>query len=61
VQSFIFYLSNAIVNATFRVLYSEFIPKGSEIEWFGLQVVLSCATVSKHFNLLDPPWVSYLY
>ncbi|KAK8098777.1 uncharacterized protein PG998_012018 [Apiospora kogelbergensis] len=45
VQNFIFYLSGAIVNSTFRVLYSELVPRGSEIEWFGLQVVISCATV----------------
>ncbi|KAK7963395.1 hypothetical protein PG988_010369 [Apiospora saccharicola] len=46
VQNFVFYLSGAIVNSTFRVLYSELVPKGSEIEWFGLQVVISCATVT---------------
>jgi len=40
-----FTLSGSIVNAVFRVLFSELVPKGSEIEWFGLQVVLSCATV----------------
>ncbi|KAK8064261.1 autophagy-related protein 22 [Apiospora saccharicola] len=50
VQNFVFYLSGAIVNSTFRVLYSELVPKGSEIEWFGLQVVISCATA----------WVSYI-
>ncbi|KAH8878967.1 hypothetical protein GQ53DRAFT_739491 [Thozetella sp. PMI_491] len=50
VQSFIYYLSNSIVNSTFRVLFAELVPKGSEIEWFGLQVVLSCATA----------WVSYV-
>ncbi|KAG9235081.1 autophagy-related protein 22-like protein [Amylocarpus encephaloides] len=50
VQSLIFNLSGSIVNPTFRVLFSELVPKGSEIEWFGLQVVLSCATA----------WVSYI-
>lgn len=48
VQNFIFYLSGAIVNSSFRVLYSELVPRGSEIEWFGLQVVISCATVMSH-------------
>lgn len=50
VQSLVFYLSGSIVNPTFRVLFAELVPKGSEIEWFGLQVVLSCAT----------SWVSYV-
>ncbi|KAG9239914.1 hypothetical protein BJ878DRAFT_431369, partial [Calycina marina] len=50
VQSFIFYLSNSIVAPTFRVLYAEMIPKGSEIEYFGMQAVLSCATA----------WISYV-
>ncbi|KAM3087033.1 hypothetical protein ACMFMF_000965 [Clarireedia jacksonii] len=50
IQSFVFNLSGAIVNPTFRVLFSELIPKGCEIEWFGLQVILSCATA----------WISYV-
>ncbi|EHA56433.1 hypothetical protein MGG_16083 [Pyricularia oryzae 70-15] len=43
-------LSGAIVNSAFRVQYSELVLKGSEVEWFGLQVVLSCATA----------WVNYV-
>lgn len=50
VQNLLFCLSNAITSAVFRVIYSEFMPKGSEVEWFGLQVVLSCATA----------WISYI-
>jgi MFS-type transporter involved in bile tolerance (Atg22 family) len=48
VQNLLFTLSGSIVNAVFRVLFSELVPKGSEIEWFGLQVVLSCATVRQY-------------
>lgn len=43
-------ISSSIVNPTFRILFSELIPKGNEIRWFGLQLVLSCATC----------WVSYV-
>lgn len=50
VQLLITNISSSIVNPTFRVLFSELIPKGSEIRWFGLQLVLSCATC----------WVSYV-
>ncbi|PVH89376.1 hypothetical protein DL98DRAFT_647904 [Cadophora sp. DSE1049] len=50
VQSLLFNVSGSIVNSVFRVLFSEMVPKGSEVEWFGLQVILSCATA----------WVSYV-
>ncbi|KAH7031447.1 autophagy-related protein 22-like protein [Microdochium trichocladiopsis] len=50
VQNLILVVSGAIVNSSFRVLYSELMPKGNEVQWFGLQVVLSCATA----------WVSYV-
>ncbi|KAH9212521.1 autophagy-related protein 22-like protein [Leptodontidium sp. 2 PMI_412] len=50
IQSLLFNVSNSIVNSVFRVLFSEMVPKGSEVEWFGLQVILSCATA----------WVSYV-
>ena len=50
VQVLIFYGSQAIVNPTFRLLYAEFVPAGEEIMWFGLQVILSCATT----------WVNYV-
>ncbi|ETN36788.1 uncharacterized protein HMPREF1541_09066 [Cyphellophora europaea CBS 101466] len=50
VQLFIFQTSGSLVNASFRVLFSEMIPVGSEIRWFGMQLVLSCATV----------WVNYV-
>ena len=49
-QHFIFQMSGAFVNASFRVLLAEMIPIGSEIRWFGMQLVLSCATV----------WVNYV-
>jgi hypothetical protein len=38
------------VNPVFRLLYAEMIPKGEEVLWFGLQLVLSCATT----------WVAYV-
>ena len=44
------YGSQSVVNPTFRLLFSELVPKGEEIMWFGLQVILSCATT----------WVSYV-
>jgi len=50
VQVLIFYGSQAIVNPTFRLLYAELVPAGEEIMWFGLQVILSCATT----------WVNYV-
>ncbi|KIX01250.1 uncharacterized protein Z518_08975 [Rhinocladiella mackenziei CBS 650.93] len=50
VQLFVISLSGSFVNASFRVLFSELIPKGSEVEWFGLQLILSCATV----------WINYV-
>ena len=43
-------ISGAIVSPTFRLLYAELIPPGEEVMWFGMQVVLSCATA----------WVSYV-
>lgn len=49
-QLLICYLSQAVVNPTFRLLYSEQIPEGEEIMWFGLQVILSCVTT----------WVNYV-
>lgn len=45
VQLFVMFLSQALVNSSFRVLFSEMIPAGSEVRWFGMQLVLSCATV----------------
>lgn len=48
VQLFLFQLSQTFVNVAFRVLFSELIPPGSEVEWFGLQIILSCGTVSGH-------------
>ncbi|CZS99427.1 uncharacterized protein RAG0_07746 [Rhynchosporium agropyri] len=50
VQNLLFQVSNSIVSSVFRVLFSEMVPKGSEVEWCGLQVILSCATA----------WVSYV-
>ncbi|KAJ9606976.1 hypothetical protein H2200_008987 [Cladophialophora chaetospira] len=50
VQNLIFYLSGAIVNPTWRLLYSDLVPKGEEVMWFGMQVIVSCATT----------WVSYV-
>ena len=45
VQLFVIQLSQALVNNPFRVLFSELMPVGNEVRWFGLQVVISCATV----------------
>lgn len=36
--------AGAIVSPLFRVLFSELFPKGSEIKYFGFQLVLSCST-----------------
>ncbi|KDN47170.1 hypothetical protein K437DRAFT_255964 [Tilletiaria anomala UBC 951] len=36
--------AGAIVSPLFRVLFSELFPKGSEIRFFGFQLVLSCST-----------------
>ena len=49
-QLLLCYGSQSVVNPTFRLLFSELVPKGEEIMWFGLQVILSCATT----------WVSYV-
>ncbi|WWC89516.1 uncharacterized protein L201_004440 [Kwoniella dendrophila CBS 6074] len=38
-------LSTAILNCLFRVLFSELFPNGSEIKYFGFQLVLSLGTV----------------
>jgi len=35
-----------MASSTFRVLFSEMMPPRNEVRWFGLQYVLSCATVS---------------
>ena len=50
VQILLLQLGQAFVNGAFRVLLSEMIPVGSEIRWFGMQLVLSCATV----------WINYV-
>ncbi|CZS88014.1 uncharacterized protein RCO7_00983 [Rhynchosporium graminicola] len=50
VQNLLFQVSDSIVSSVFRVLFSEMVAKGSEVEWCGLQVILSCATA----------WVSYV-
>lgn len=50
IQLLIFYTSQSIANPTFRLLFAELIPEGEEIMWFGLQVILSCATT----------WVNYV-
>lgn len=50
IQIFLLQLAQAFVNGAFRVLLSEMIPIGSEIRWFGMQLVLSCGTV----------WVNYV-
>jgi hypothetical protein len=50
VQVLFLQLGQAFVNGPFRVLLSEMIPIGSEIRWFGMQLVLSCGTV----------WVNYV-
>lgn len=47
VQVFLITLSGVIVNSSFRVLFSEMMPPRNEVRWFGLQYVLSCATVSE--------------
>lgn len=49
-QLLVCYMSQSIVNPTFRLLFSELVPKGEEIMWFGLQVILSCTTT----------WVNYV-
>ena len=49
--------SQALVNVSFRVLFSELIPKGSEVEWFGLQLILSCATVRGYLSRRPAPQV----
>jgi hypothetical protein len=43
---FLMTLSGNVTNTTFRVLFSEMMPPRNEVRWFGLQYVLSCATVS---------------
>jgi MFS-type transporter involved in bile tolerance (Atg22 family) len=46
IQVFLITLSGNVSNITFRVLFSEMMPPRNEVRWFGLQYVLSCATVS---------------
>jgi MFS-type transporter involved in bile tolerance (Atg22 family) len=46
VSQFFLYLSGTIITTCFRVLFSEMMPPKNEVRWFGLQWVLSCATVS---------------
>lgn len=50
VQILLLQLGQSFANGPFRVLLSEIIPIGSEIRWFGMQLVLSNATV----------WVNYV-
>ncbi|KAK5047490.1 hypothetical protein LTR84_006587 [Exophiala bonariae] len=44
------FISQALANSTWRILYAELVPKGEEMTWFGLQIVLSCSTT----------WISYV-
>ncbi|KAL1413838.1 hypothetical protein Q8F55_001622 [Vanrija albida] len=37
-------LAGAILNPLYRVLFPQMFPKGNEIQYFGFQLVLSCAT-----------------
>jgi hypothetical protein len=46
VSQFFLYLSGTIITTCFRVLFSEMMPPKNEVRWFGLQWVLSCATVN---------------
>jgi hypothetical protein len=50
VQTLVLFISYSVVNPVFRLLYAEMIPTGEEVLWFGLQLVLSCATT----------WVTYV-
>ncbi|KAM0707711.1 hypothetical protein Q7P35_004358 [Cladosporium inversicolor] len=50
VQTLLITLSGVVCNTCFRVLFSEMMPPRNEVRWFGLQYVLSCATV----------WVNYI-
>jgi hypothetical protein len=43
-------VAGIIVTVIFRILYAECISQGEEVMWYGLQVVLSCAT----------SWVAYV-
>ena len=52
VQLLITNVSGTLVNNAFRVAFSEMLPPGSEVRWFSMQLVLSCATVS--FSLPIP-------
>ena len=38
-------IAGSILAPLFRVLFPELFPKGSEIQYFGFQLVLSCSTV----------------
>lgn len=46
VSQFFLYVSGTVITSCFRVLFSEMVPAKNEVRWFGLQWVLSCATVS---------------
>lgn len=50
VQTFLITFTGVVNNTCFRVLFSEMMPPRNEVRWFGLQYVLSCATV----------WVNYI-
>lgn len=50
VSQFFLYASGTIITSCFRVLFSEMVPPKNEVRWFGLQWVLSCATL----------WVNYV-
>ncbi|KAL8687320.1 MAG: hypothetical protein Q9218_006474 [Villophora microphyllina] len=50
VHLLISYISESVVNPSLRILFSELVPKGEEIMWFGLQLILNCATT----------WVNYV-
>lgn len=61
-------IAGTIINSAFRVLFSEMLPPGAEVQWFSMQVVLSCATVSStryHGDILltcsrYKVWVNYV-
>ncbi|KAM0708126.1 hypothetical protein Q7P35_004776 [Cladosporium inversicolor] len=50
VSQFFLYVSGTVITSCFRVLFSEMVPAKNEVRWFGLQWVLSCATL----------WVNYV-
>ncbi len=67
-QLFVIQLSSSLANASFRVMFSEMIPVGNEVRWFGLQLTVSCGTVStirarrimNHDDAFEQIWVNYV-